>query len=64
MHLVDYSIHLPSFRIVGNRGVTCGPVGKTLSFHYGSHHFSPWLGNQILQGAAKKNRIMRNTFYD
>ena len=54
MHLADYSIHLPTFRIMGNRGVPCGSVDKTLCFHCRGHHFSPWLGNQILQGAAKK----------
>ena len=53
MHLVDYSIHLPSFRIMGNRDFPGGPVVKTLCFHCGGHHF-PWLGNQILQGATKK----------
>ena len=56
MHLVDYSIHLPSFRIMGNRDVPGGPTGKTLFFHCRGRHFSPWLGNQILQVAAKKKK--------
>ena len=61
MHLVDYSIQLPNFRIMGNRGIPGGPVIKTLFFHHGGHHFSPWLGNQILQG-AEKNRMMGTHF--
>ena len=45
MHLVDYSVHLPNFRIMGNRDFPGGPVVKTLCFHCESHYFSPWLWN-------------------
>ena len=66
MYLVDNSIHFPSFRIVGNRGVPGGPVIKTLCFHCGGHHFSSgWETRSCkMQQKKKKNRIMGNTFYD
>ena len=41
MHLVDYSIQLPSFRIMGNRDVPGGPVIKTLHFQCRRCGFDP-----------------------
>ena len=63
MYLVDNSIHLPSFRIMGNRGVPGGPVVKTLCFHCGGNQFSPGWETTFCK-VQQKNRIMGNTFYD
>ena len=64
MYLVDNSIHLPSFRIMGNRGILGGPVVKTLCFYCEGNQFSPGWETTSCKVQQKKNRIMGNTFYD
>ena len=46
MHLVDYSIHIPSFRIMGDRDFPGGPVVKTLCFHCGATTSVPGCGTR------------------
>ena len=65
MHLVYYSIQIPSCRIMGSRDFPGGPVGMTLCFHSWGTASIPGQGTKNLQGAAKKkkkNRIMETHF--
>ena len=56
MHLVYYSIQIPSCRIMGSRDFPGGPVGMTLCFRSWGTASIPGQGTKNLQGAAKKKK--------